>query len=266
LTSVGDLSWQNEANGTSMQSVVLTLKDCFEDLEQLLNSRYFFAKFLKRCFVLTVQNYVEAFYQNTMKHGVRKPAHVSHHLNRDYRRLVMFFSDEHVLQLHHGKAGFFSDQEVNSMLHMLQCLSRLMHPCNEASDLLIDSTTVLKKIDGAGKGGSLAILHLAGLRKPATKEETDAWIRMAYDAERTVATMDSGDEDISIKIPDLRFSEYVRHISKSASEDSERNGQFVPSKRSMFKQMKQSSLRTFVNRRREVPVFIPPPTRPRAGH
>jgi len=183
LTSVGTAEWElfydgNSKNSSSaVERTIATFADYFADLEGWLSGEYFFPKVLKTCFDMTLQEYIDSFFSNTLARGVQDPARVAKQLEDDYLRLAEFFNGKNY-ERYHGVAGCYDQTTVNARLHVLRCLSQLVDPKvspEEASDAV---RVMLQSFQsGRDDAAEPAILHVVGLRKRHTDHESVEWLR-----------------------------------------------------------------------------------------
>jgi len=212
LTRVGDEHWESDEFGSTVERTVATLKDFFGDVENwVISGDYFFPKVLKHCLDLTLQVYVQSFFSNTMSQGVRNAEAAANELNQDYLRLVIFFNGENFTK-YIGTAGFYSQHEINSRLHILQSLSMLINPTLSPNELYEEVKVVLMQLR-SGENGVPAVLHLAGLRKRGAAKDAIDWLKVIAEAskliEKDAASVVSSP---CYKVPDLRNSKWIRNI------------------------------------------------------
>jgi hypothetical protein len=192
---------------------------------------------LKNCFHLTLQTYVESFFANTMMHGIKDPVKASKVMEEDYHRLVIFFNSKGFAQY---SVGSFEARTVNRKLHILQCLSRLLNPVIAPDDTVNDIQYAMKEF--GCDAGTVAVFHLAGLRRKHSGVESIEWLRAVAQAERAIqregvdhckgesarnkkgetAIVPSGQEppvESSIyKLPDLRNSKFLSNVRPAQKE------------------------------------------------
>lgn len=211
LTRVGDSDWESDESGSAVERTVATLKDFFRDLERWLISDYFFPKVLKHCLDLVLQIYLQSFFSNTMHRGVRSPNAASKELDQDFLRLVIFFNGDSFAK-YSGAAGFYSQHEIRTRLHILKSLSMLVDPSMPPNELCDEIKVVLVQLR-CGENGVPTVLHLAGLRKRGAAKDAIEWLKAISQANKLVlkdAAVDSTSP--CYKVPDLRNSKYVRNI------------------------------------------------------
>lgn len=224
LTTIGDESWETgEGNGSALGSTIATLEDYFYDLEKWLASNYYYSKVLKNCFDMTLETYIASFFANTMARGVQNAKQASYKLNEDYLRLVAFFNGPN-FDRHHGFSGFDAQDGVNSRLHIIQCLSRVLNPLLCPDALVDDIKTIAAQVNPCGDS---AVLHLAGLRRRYTSKETIEWLRVIAIAKREsvkyTGTCQATNDTPSYKIPDPRNSKYINNLTRNTSTKIERS-------------------------------------------
>lgn len=219
LIKVGDFDWELDEEGTAVTRTVATLEDFFGDLETWLYPGYYFPKVLKKCFDMTLQTYVESFFANTIAGGITNASSVSSRLGHDYAELLTFFNDGFFEQ-YYGQAGFYSVQDVNWRLRILQSLRRMIDPSTVPDELEDDMIAVLKQFD-CGQDGAPTILHLAGLRKRYAGAESIDWLRAIVNADKAIqhgAPRKQDGGEIFYRLPDIRNSNYIRNIRVNKNE------------------------------------------------
>ena len=188
LTTVGSASWADDEDQSVIETTIATLNDYLVDIDRWLIEDDFFAKVLKECFSGTLRMYVESFFANTMAHGLsgKDAATFAHELDRDYLRLVIFFNGKN-FETFHSSNGYYKPQTVNSKLHVIRCISKLINPEVTADDATGEVKFLLNEFKGSHDGGASAIFHLVGLRKKHSSHEAVEWLRVVSSAKKTLA-------------------------------------------------------------------------------
>jgi Exocyst complex component Sec6 len=220
LSIVGARGWESDETQSAIERTIATLKDYYADLELWLAGSYWLPKVLKHCFDLTLQVYVESFFANTLAGGVQDPSRAAEELNEDYLRLVIFYNSDR-FEPFHGTGGYYTQQAINSKLHIIRCLSKLVDPNIEPDDTSGEVQFLMRELIG----DTSAVLHLAGLRKRHKGRESVEWLRVVSRAKRALmltkaSSPRAGPGSSSIpaqyKLPDLRNSKYLSNVRPNA--------------------------------------------------
>lgn len=222
LTAVGTDAWAEDATQSALERTIATLKDYFSDLETWLGSGYFYPKVLKNCFDMMLHMYVESFFANTLARGVKDPERVAEELNEDYLRLVIFFNSDRFANFH-GTNPSASQQFVNSRLHVIRCLSKLVDPkvsADEATGEVRFLMSELKAEKNDLSTATSAVFHLVGLRSRLGGIERIEWLRLVSKTkralERETATQKCGCGPY--RLPDLRNSKFLQNVRPKRNE------------------------------------------------
>jgi Exocyst complex component Sec6 len=221
LSLVGARGWESDDTQSAIERTIATLKDYYADLEVWLAGSYWLPKVLKHCFDLTLQVYVESFFANTLAGGVQDPSRAAQELNDDYLRLVIFYNSDR-FEPFHGTGGYYTQQAINSKLHIIRCLSKLVDPDVEPDDTSGEVLFLMRELIGDAS----AVLHLAGLRKRHKGRESVEWLRVVSKAKRALllpkVSPRAGPGGASFsaaaqyKLPDLRNSKYLSNVRPNA--------------------------------------------------
>ena len=223
LASVGDLTWEIDQDCIAMEQTIATLKDFISDLQVWLRSEYHFFKILKELFDSTINTYIESFFANTISRGAQDPHAVAEELHQDYLRLVIFFNGPAFESYFEKRScSFYSQRKVNDDLRVLQCMSAIISPGNEAAFVHDDIVAILKRFPNDQHSGSAAILHLAGLRKRHGREESIVWIKAIAAAQKERERNDSQESreqpeaksavSVPLQVPDVRNSRFIGNV------------------------------------------------------
>jgi hypothetical protein len=217
LSSVGTREWESDGTQSALERTIATFDDYLQDLKSWLSGSYWLPKVLKHLFDLTLQVYVESFFSNTMACGVKDPIRAAKELNEDYLRLVIFFNSDR-FERFHDVGGYYTQQTINSKLHIIRCLSTLVDPSVEPDDAFGEARFLLSEL----LGDASSVLHLAGLRKRHNPLERVEWLRVVSKAKRCALVRRGGgssvvaERTISYRLPDLRNSPYLSKVRPNA--------------------------------------------------
>lgn len=245
LSSVGQSSWELDDGCHMMRRVVSFLCETLADIEVWLQSSdYFFPKMVKKCFQLTIQAYVQIFYQATMKRGIGNSLQVSNQLKQDYFHLATFFNTSRLFDNSDARISCLgSNQDVNTQLLVILSMSRLIDPTMSPADLSDDTrnlmenvhvavspttNTAVDKVVWSQLGNATAVLHIAGLREKNDKATSMKWIQNLVNAEKVIhedkhlmspSSKSSVDVKWLIQLPDLLQSPHVYKVRCTSDND-----------------------------------------------
>jgi hypothetical protein len=215
LNIIGNAVWQSDEIGVVVAHATSNLVDSMQEVKGFLKSDYIFLKILKKLFHLVLQAYTQAFFRNTMEHGVDDAAEVSRKLNQDYQHLLSFFNGR-LFARYLGTNGFLSEDEMQEKLRILQSLARLADPQVTFQDLVKDARFLLANSTDFAEQGALAVLHLAGLRKQRhSGDEKAEWSKLIRRAEQKLNKSHETTKENAykiLKLPDLSSSKYVQSL------------------------------------------------------
>ena len=209
LEKIGAAEWGQ--GGGMIDTVVVTLKDYFEDIEEWIPADYFFPKVLKTCIDLILSNYVDAFFANTMAHGLYDRTNAVDTLQSDWAKLWEFFGTDQ--KEYHGRAGFYDKVSLWHRLHILEVMANILATNSQPAGLQGEILVLLKEL--GSESGSAAILHLFGLQqRRISASEAQEWhetIAMAQEHARMQCAVLAP----VYQIPDLRNSPYIKRMRRS---------------------------------------------------
>ena len=228
LSKIGTPEWRE---GQVVETVLATLRDYFRDLIHWVPTEYYFPKILRHCFDMTLQEYVGAFFSNTLSHGLVNPEQCRDALQRDWLLLWDFFGkadhdstclddgDDYGFEDPEdftGKAGHYSRQKIFQRLHILQAISSLLGSVSadgsskwKPSDLRQDIETMMR--DLGCDNGAIATLHLAGLcRARMCRTTAQEWHETIASAMEHTKMQELAHP--VYKLVDLRNSPYIRRV------------------------------------------------------
>lgn len=211
LDLVGTESWESSEGPSFVACVTETFKDYFADIEGWLIRDYFFPKVLKNCFDLALETYLESFFANTMVRGVTDATTVATELDQDYLRFAVFFNGEQFMA-YHGRGGFYTAEEINKRLRILQYMAALIDPTN-LPEYLSNEVQQLLHVFGNQENGDPAVWHLIALRGRTRARDSARWLKIIASAEKELAKQDDSEKlDLHCRIPDVRNSKMLRKI------------------------------------------------------
>ena len=209
LNRVGGKQWES-GNMLVIETTVATLKDYADDIQEWIPHNYYFPKYLKHCFDMTVQAYLESFFALTMQRGVEDPLKASQMLHRDWQNLTKFFCISGMAK-YLGHAGHHSKTVVTERLGLLQAMSFLLTPSIPPAKLESEIKTFL--LHFGSEVGIAAVLHMAGLRnRHIGDKESAEWHSAVGNAAQTLLSDESSKAPATFTLPDLRTSEYIVRV------------------------------------------------------
>eukprot|EP00541_Cyclophora_tenuis_P014595 CAMPEP_0116565260 /NCGR_PEP_ID=MMETSP0397-20121206/13799_1 /TAXON_ID=216820 /ORGANISM="Cyclophora tenuis, Strain ECT3854" /LENGTH=344 /DNA_ID=CAMNT_0004092013 /DNA_START=23 /DNA_END=1057 /DNA_ORIENTATION=+ len=211
LLHVGGSEWhqpKKESSGNIVDTTLATLRDYNTDLQDWIPSDYYFPKLLKHSFDQTLQQYVGAFFCNTLSRGIAKLDECVETLHDDWMKMWTYFGNDEEMVQYHGKAGNHTKEAIWKRLLILPAIASLLSRELGPSDLWEDTLTIVTEF-GVDTGAT-ATQHLMGLRQERMNEQKiQEWHTMICSTTKHAEIQGLLCPSSLYLLPDLRNSRHV---------------------------------------------------------